>query len=240
MCSRRRFGDFCTRVFHSRDRKSPSFDESPRPKARWEGWGIVSIDASRTTSIVVCARSSIVDRRSRDARADRRVARSNASLARGGADDRAEGSRWVVFVLRRRREDDGRWTRETHARARERRGGVRWNDEPGADAAARARGCSPRTEERGTRDARVDVGDRAGRDRVDGDDGGRGGGTGDRGGRGAGGDGGERGGRIDAQRRHARGAGGLRGREHWSGCESVVDRGGGAAPLSIAQQICEN
>ena len=132
MCSRRRFGDFCTRVFHSRDRKSPSFDESPRPKARWEGWGIVSIDASRTTrttrttSIVVCARSSIVDRRSRDARADRRVARSNASLARGGADDRAEGSRWVVFVLRRRREDDGRWTRETHARARERRGGVRW------------------------------------------------------------------------------------------------------------------
>lgn len=43
------------------------------------------------------------------------------------------------------------------------------------------------------------------------------------------------GGRIDA-----RGAGALRGREHRSGCESVVDRGGGAATLSIAQQICEN
>ena len=38
----------------------------------------------------------------------------------------------------------------------------------------------------------------------------------------------------------ARGAGALRGREHRSGCESVVDRGGGAATLSIAQQICEN
>ena len=49
MCSRRRFGDFCARVFHSRDRNSRSLDESPRPRARWEGWGIVSIDASRTT-----------------------------------------------------------------------------------------------------------------------------------------------------------------------------------------------
>ena len=49
MSSRRRFGDFCARVFHSRDRNSRSLDESPRPRARWEGWGIVSIDASRTT-----------------------------------------------------------------------------------------------------------------------------------------------------------------------------------------------
>ena len=108
-------------------------------------------------------------------------------------------------------------------------------DEPGADAAARRRGCWPRTEELETRDARVDVGDRARRDRADADDGERGAGTGDRGERDSAGGDGERGGRIDA-----RGAGALRGREHRSGCESVVDRGGGAATLSIAQQICEN
>ena len=70
---------------------------------------------------------------------------------------------------------------------------------------------------------------------ADADDGERGAGTGDRGGRGSAGGDGERGGRIDA-----RGAGALRGREHRSGCESVVDRGGGAATLSIAQQVCEN
>ena len=51
--------------------------------------------------------------------------RSNARLASRGEDDRTEGS-WsflLVFAIERgRREDDGRWTRETRERERERRG----------------------------------------------------------------------------------------------------------------------
>ena len=57
-----------------------------------------------------------------------------------------------------------------------------------------------RTEELETRDARVDVGDRARRDRADADDGERGAGTGDRGERDSAGGDGERGGGSTARR----------------------------------------
>jgi hypothetical protein len=155
---------------------------------------------------------------------------------------------------RGRREDDERWTRETRERARERRGGARWERVEmramdGSSRDARARGATsrarmpPRVDEgvgRGRRNSRREtrawmwaivlaaiarmptmanagpglaIGAAAVQQAATASGGGR----------------------IDA-----RGAGALRGREHRSGCESVVDRGGGAATLSIAQQVCEN
>ena len=98
-----------------------------------------------------------VDRRLNPPKAARAVVRafsrrrSNARLASRGEDDRTEGSWSFLLVLaieRGRREDDGRWTRETRERERETRG-VRWERVDmraidGSSRDARARGATSR------------------------------------------------------------------------------------------------